>query len=364
VGIFLLNDLKNMAILRAATGEMGKFMLSTNHRLEVGDSSMIGWSISHGQPRIALDVGEDALRFKNPFLPLTRSEIALPLLSHGEVIGAMTIQSETPSAFSRVDITALQTLADQIANAIENARLFTERSNLIGELEGQNAELERFTYTVSHDLKSPLVTIRGFLGFLRDDVKSGNMDRFEKDLDRIANAANKMQSLLNDLLELSRVGRIINPPQDIDFGLIARETVDLLIGQIEANRVRVEIQKDLPVIRGDRIRLVEVLQNLISNAIKFMGNQSEPRIEVGLSGFDSNERAVLFVRDNGIGIEPEYHERIFGLFNRLDPNIEGTGIGLTLVKRIVEVHGGKVWVESKLGEGAAFYFTLPLAGTR
>jgi len=361
VGIFLVNDAKTSAILKAATGEMGAVMLSSHHRLEVGDSSMIGWCVAHGQARISLDVGEDAVRFKNPVLPLTRSEMALPLISRGEVIGAMTIQSEAPAAFSPVDITALQTMADQIANTIENARLFTERANLVSELEGRNAELERFTYTVSHDLKSPLVTIRGFLGYLHQDAKANDMMRFERDLSRIANAADRMQLLLNDLLELSRVGRIVNPPEDIPFEKITRETIEFIAGAIEESRVTVEVQKNLPVIRGDRLRLIEVIQNLISNAIKFVGDQPEPRVDIGAAGIDTDGKAILFVRDNGIGIDPQYHERVFGLFNRLNPDIDGTGIGLTLVKRIVEVHGGRVWVESQLGAGATFFFTLPIA---
>jgi len=361
VGIFLVNDAKTAAVLKAATGKMGAAMLSSHHRLEVGDSSMIGWCIAHGQSRIALDVGDDAVRFKNPLLPLTRSEMALPLISRGEVIGSMTIQSEVPSAFSPVDITALQTMADQIANAIENARLFTERANLVSELEGRNAELERFTYTVSHDLKSPLVTIRGFLGYLHQDVKANDMMRFERDLSRIANAADRMQSLLNDLLELSRIGRIVNPPEDISFEKITRETIELIAGAIDETHAMVKVQENLPFIRGDRVRLIEVIQNLISNAIKFMGDQPEPRVEIGTTGFDADGKVILFVRDNGIGIDPQYHERVFGLFNRLNPDIEGTGIGLTLVKRIIEVHDGRVWVESQLGTGATFFFTLPIA---
>ena len=359
-GIFLVDETQEWAILKAATGEMGAQMLALGHRLRLGDSSMIGWCISHRQARIALDVGADAVRFRNPFLPLTRSEIALPLIAHGQMIGAMTIQSVLPSAFARMDITALQTMADQIANALENARLFTERASLINELETQNAELERFTYTVSHDLRSPLVTIRGFLGYLRQDAASGDLTRFDKDMTRIANAVDKMQMLLNDLLELSRIGRVINPPKDIPFGQIVRESIELISGSLERDRVKVEIQSDLPVIRGDHIRLVEVMQNLISNAIKFMGHQPEPRIEIGTAGFTQDGNPIFFVRDNGIGIERQYQERIFGLFNRLDPNIDGTGIGLTLVRRIIEVHNGKIWVESQPGQGASFLFTLPL----
>jgi len=358
VGVFLVEEATEWAVLRAATGKMGEQMLETGHRLKVEDSSMIGWCIKHGQARIALDVGEDAVRFKNPYLPLTRSEMALPLITRGEVIGAMTIQSQLPAAFSRVDITALQTMADQVANAIKNARLFTDRVNLNKELGAQNAELERFTYTVSHDLKSPLVTIRGFLGYLRQEAESGDMTRFDKDMNRIANAVDKMQALLKDLLELSRIGRIINTPENIPFGQIITEAVELLNGPLEKNNVKVVVQKNFPDILGDHARLVEVMQNLISNAAKFMGPQLRPTIEIGTNGVDADGKTIFFVRDNGIGIDPQYHDRIFGLFNRLDPSVEGTGIGLALVKRIIEIHNGRIWLDSKLGEGTTFYFTL------
>ena len=359
VGIFLTDEAGEWAVLRAATGDTGEKMIAAGHRLKVEDSSMIGWSIKNRQARIALDVGVDAVRFKNPNLPLTRSEIALPLITRGEVIGAMTIQSNRPAAFSRVDVTALQSMANLVTNAIENARLFTERAGLISELEARNAELEQFSYTVSHDLRSPLVTIRGFLGYLQQDAKAGDMSRFDKDLKRISSAVDKMQALLNDLLELSRIGRAINPPELVSFGQITAEAVELVDGLLVKNNVRVQVQDPLPEVYGDHARLVEALQNLISNAAKFMGSQPQPVIEIGTTGLDEDQNLVFFVRDNGVGIDPQYHERIFGLFNRLDPTIEGTGIGLTLVRRIIEIHHGRVWLESSLGHGTTFFFTLP-----
>jgi signal transduction histidine kinase len=359
VGIFLTDEKSEWTVLRAATGDMGAKMIELGHRLKIEDSSMIGWCIAHKESRIALDVGEDAVRFVNPHLPLTRSEMALPLITHGEVIGAMTIQSDKPGVFSRVDTTALQTMADLVANAIENARLFTERVSLNKELELQNEELERFTYTVSHDLRSPLVTIRGFLGYLRQAAETGDLEHFDKDLDRISKAVDKMQALLNDLLELSRVGRVVNPPEDVSFEEIVRETADLLSGQLEAGNVRLNIADNLPRVHVDNLRISEVIQNLISNAAKFMGEQSNPTIEIGMQGTDTDENPIFFVRDNGIGIDQKFHEKIFGLFNRLDPAIEGTGIGLTLVKRIIEIHGGRIWLESELGKGTTFLFTLP-----
>lgn len=235
-----------------------------------------------------------------------------------------------------------------------------EREKLITELEAKNAELERFVYTVSHDLKSPLVTIVGFLGYLEEDIRRGNMEDLRKDVERIYLAAYKMQDLLKDLLELSRIGRTMNPPQAISFEELVKEALELTEGRLQEHGVRASIQPNLPMIRGDHKRLLELTQNLIDNAAKYMGDQTEPKIEIGQAGYE-NEKPILFVRDNGMGIAPEYFERIFGLFNKLNPNSEGTGVGLALARRIVEFHGGRLWVESELGKGATFYFTLPPA---
>lgn len=234
-----------------------------------------------------------------------------------------------------------------------------ERENLITEFERKNAELERFTYTVSHDLKSPLITIKGFLGFLRDDAKTGNIKRLDADIQRISNAADKMQRLLNDLLELSRIGRLVNEAQPINFNKLISEVLELLHGRIHEGNIRVSVDENLPDIYGDRPRLFEVLQNLIDNAAKFMGDQPDPCIEIGQQGTVDDGTPIFFVRDNGIGIDLKFKDRIFGLFDKLDPRTEGTGIGLALVKRIVEFHGGSIWVESELGKGATFYFTIP-----
>jgi signal transduction histidine kinase len=236
-------------------------------------------------------------------------------------------------------------------------RVEAEREALIKELEAKNAELERFTYTVSHDLKSPLVTIQGFLGYLERAAGSGDAARLRSDIARIRDAAGKMGRLLDDLLKLSRVGRQLNPPQDVPFADIVRDALALTEGTLAARGVRVEVAPDLPVVRADRVRLVEVLQNLLENAAKFMGSRSDPRIVVGARQGDGGP--TLFVQDNGIGIRPEYHEKVFGLFETLDARAEGTGVGLALVARIVDAHGGRVWVESEgPGRGSTFCFTL------
>jgi PAS domain S-box-containing protein len=233
-----------------------------------------------------------------------------------------------------------------------------EREKLIEELQIKNEELERFTYTVSHDLKAPLITIGGFLGYLEQDALSGNVEQLKKDIQRIQDAAQKMQRLLNELLELSRIGRMVNKSEEIPFNTLVDDAMDIVHGQLEERGVVVHTHPNLPTVYGDKPRLTEILQNLLENATKYMGNQPDPKIEIGHRSKEDGV-PVFFVKDNGIGIAPEYHEKVFGLFDKLDPNSEGTGVGLALVKRIVEVHGGRIWVESKEGQGATFCFTLP-----
>lgn len=230
------------------------------------------------------------------------------------------------------------------------------------ELHRKNAEMERFTYTVSHDLRSPLVTIKTFLGFLEQDLAANDPERVTQDVAYIQGAADKMRRLLDDLIEMSRVGRIVPIPTCFSFREIVEQTLVIVAGQIATLGVKVTVHEAELSFFGDRARLTEVWQNLLDNAVKYMGDQPEPRIEVGFSG--TGRDTAFFVRDNGIGIAPEHGEKIFGLFEKLDSRSEGTGLGLTLVKRIVEMNGGRIWMESDgIGHGSCFCFTLPDALT-
>jgi len=246
-----------------------------------------------------------------------------------------------------------------LSNEITERKLAEQEHQAKLVLEAKNAELDRFAYTVSHDLKSPLVTIKGFLDFIRQDVETGNMDRMKKDIHRIENAVNKMQELLNNVLELSRAGMITGSPQEVRVSEIVHEILEFIRGPLEAHNAQVIVQENLPTIYGDKMRLQQIFQNLVENAIKYSGDQPEPQIEIGMNGKDDMNNIIFFVSDNGIGIATEQYERIFGLFNKLDPNSEGSGVGLATVKRIIEAHGGRIWVESEAGKGSTFLFTLP-----
>jgi signal transduction histidine kinase len=299
-------------------------------------------------------------------------QMIIPLRARDGLTGMLVLGPKlSQQVYSPDDEAVLATLANHVAVAMDNARLYaavqhelTEREKLIAQLQSTNAELESFTYTVSHDLKAPLITINGFLNFLQKDALAGDSVRIKTDILRITEAVGKMHRLLTELLELSRIGRMMNEPVDVSFHDLVRDALELVHGRIESRNITVQISlpsgaaPNLPVIRGDRRRLTEVLQNLIDNAAKYMGSQPDPLIEIGQLGGEQG-KPVFFVRDNGIGIAPEQHNRIFGLFNKLNPESEGTGIGLALVKKIIDVHGGRVWVESEAGKGSVFYFTLP-----
>lgn len=265
-------------------------------------------------------------------------------------------QDEGP--FSKQERKLLNSVAEHIGEIAERKQIEQSREQVIEQLKQKNAELERFTYAVSHDLKSPLITIKGFIGMLEKDIEGQDIDQMRSDMLRISKAADKMSLLLDELLDLSRVGRRISSPCKIDLRELANEAVDLLAGQIEKNNVDVKVADNLPVVFGDRSQLLTVLQNLLDNAVKFCSNTPDPQVEIGY--FVCNDEYVYFIKDNGIGLDKKHYDKIFGLFNKLDSKTDGTGVGLALVKRIIEVHGGHIWVESGgEGKGATFCFTIP-----
>ena len=231
---------------------------------------------------------------------------------------------------------------------------------LVGELANKNTELETFVYSVSHDLKTPIVTIEGYAGALWEDFGGVLPEDGKKYLNYIEDASRKMDLLIKDLLDLSRVGRLKIRKTEFPLNDLIENTLDALQTQIKNSGVEIRVQEDLPMVYGEKKRLAQVMENLLINAIKYMGKENQkPCIDIG--SIKKDHDPVFFVRDNGIGIEKKHFDQIFQAFQRLPVAKqigEGTGLGLSIVKRIIEYHGGRIWVESFLGKGTTFFFTL------
>jgi signal transduction histidine kinase len=237
------------------------------------------------------------------------------------------------------------------------AQLQAERS--LREVEQRNAALEQFRYTISHDLRTPLVTIETFLGFLEQDLAGADQHLVANDMEHIRTATRRMNILLNDL------GKLLLPENHepvtvLDFNCLAEELGRLAAGPLKIHGTEFVIIPCRLSLYASHSHLIQIWQNLIENAIKYMGEQTQPVIEVGVE--EAEQSPVFYVSDNGIGIAKQDQSKIFGLFDQLDISSPGSGLGLALVKRIVEMYGGQIWVESEgKGRGSCFKFTLPNA---
>jgi signal transduction histidine kinase len=305
-----------------------------------------------------------------PFQGGVRSMISAPLVFGDRVIGALHFHSKKPKAYTHPDLNLAERIAAQIAPAIANAQLFlehqrddaalTERTAQLErtnrELVALNAELDDFTHMASHDLQEPLRTLVAFSDLLSKDLGQSLPERATQDLGFIIDAAKRMQTLIQDLLALSRAGRIAKKRERISLGECADRALEALA--IRVRETGAEVTRDeLPEVWGDSTMLAQLYQNLIGNALKFCGGQ-RPIIRLTAAERDGDQ--IFGVKDNGIGIEPKYAPQIFQPFRRLHgrAEYEGSGIGLAICRKIVERHGGNIWVESEPGRGAHFRFTV------
>lgn len=249
--------------------------------------------------------------------------------------------------------------ASIIAQDVTSRRAMERRLVSAGrDLRRRSDELEQFVYTVSHDLKSPLVTCTGYVGLLEEDLEAGDTESALDAARRVRNAVTRMNQLIDDLLELSRIGRSDAPPKSLDLTRLVAEVVEFMRPRFEERGARLDVAPNLPdrVFAVDR-DLSRALENLLENALKYACDQPEPVVTLG--GRHEEGQVLLFVRDTGPGIAPEYHQKIFGLFQRLDTAKPGTGVGLASVAKVASVLRGRAWVESEPGVGATFWIALP-----
>jgi signal transduction histidine kinase/FixJ family two-component response regulator len=306
--------------------------------------------------------------FAHPFD--ARIGVALPIVAGGKFFGVLGFSSSrSQQRISPGQIKALEILARTAATAFETAALVTQLRRVNEELELRvrertreleiaNRDLEAFSYSVSHDLREPLRAVEGFCEMFRAEFGASVPEPGRRILQRIWSGASRMTQLVNDLLHFSRFSREPLHCLRVPLREIVLQTVARLKEPLGERQPSVQVG-DLPDCFGDRSLLEQVLINLLSNAFKFSAGRDAPRIEVG--ALRQGEDIVYYVRDNGVGFDMRYADRLFGVFQRLHPQeaFEGTGIGLSIVHRIITRHGGRVWADSRLNEGTTLYFSLP-----
>ncbi len=299
----------------------------------------------------------------NLFRSGIRTFLNAPLTFDGRVIGTLNFSSTTPGAYSAREVDLAQRLTVQISGVVANAQLHrqvVETSEALErnarELERSNSDLAEFAYVASHDLQTPLRSIVGFSGFLTKEYGDKLDEEGHDYIRRLSNAAGRMKTLIDDLLAYSRVGRDVTEEETDSQAVFDDEMETLQLTIEEAGGV--VTHDPLPRLRMDSSLFRQVIRNLTGNAIKYRGDES-PRVHV--SAQREPAEWVFSVRDNGIGIDPQYSERIFGVFQRLHSRDEysGTGIGLAICKKAAQRLGGRIWVESHVGRGSVFYFTVP-----
>jgi light-regulated signal transduction histidine kinase (bacteriophytochrome) len=262
----------------------------------------------------------------------------------------------TGSLSSGEDITERKLAEEQVKS------LNQDLQKRAAELETVNKELDAFAYSISHDLRAPLRHIEGFLQLLKQNISASLNEQSEHYMTTILRVSNRMGRMIDDLLTFSRMERQALSKADIDLEKLIHEIIDDFKFETNDRTIKWHIG-DLPVVWADRTLISSVLTNLISNAIKFTKTRSIAEIEIG--GDNQQGESIIFVRDNGVGFNMTYIDKLFGAFQRLHNTreFEGSGIGLANVYRIIKRHGGRTWAEGKLDESATFYFSLPSSGT-
>jgi PAS domain S-box-containing protein len=302
---------------------------------------------------------EIALQTKHPYNTVDNRVLYIPMLSKESLIGVMSLESSETDGYTETRVQILESISNLAAIALEKGTLYEETLQKSTEIQRRNKELDDFTYVVSHDLKEPLISVEGFSRILQLDYSDVIQTEGKEYLDSIVGATTRMKGLIDDLLLLSRVSRPSESFGSVDVGEILAEIKTDMEYTIRQKNVQFIVPESIPPVFGNETQIKIVFRNLIANAVKF-NNKPNPMVRIGFQNAENNYY-LFSVTDNGIGIAKEFHEKIFIIFQRLHrrEEYEGSGAGLAIVKKIVELHKGRIWVESEVGMGTSFFFTLP-----
>jgi PAS domain S-box-containing protein len=366
--IYIVEEAGFTAKLREATDEAGAEMKEKGNSILVGSKSVIGNVTQTGEVVVINNTGLDPTYIANPLLPNTHSEAGIPLRVGNRVIGALNIQSEQIEAFSPDEIAVLQTLADQVAVAIDNARSFELSQQAVMEMREIDRLKSQFLANMSHELRTPLNSIIGFSRVILKGIDGPVSELQQQDLTAIYNSGQHLLGLINDVLDLAKIeaGKMELAFDEVNMSDITNSVISTMSGLIKDRPVEMKkiIEPDLPTVRADAIRIRQVMINLISNASKFT-DEGDIVVEVGVRPGPTGRNEVrVSVTDTGAGISEADQAKLFQAFSQVDDSptrkTGGTGLGLSICQNLINMHGGRIWVESVVGQGSTFYFTIPL----
>jgi len=362
VHIYLLDAERKALLLRAGSDEIGRIMVLENRQIGLKTRSIVARAAREKAVVVVADTHASADFMPHPLLPATRSEMAVPLLVGNEMLGVLDVQAQEIGRFTADDILIQQTLASQVAVAVQNAALYTEQLAAAAKLREVDRLKTDFLASMSHELRTPLNAIIGFADVLLAGIDGDLNDRMRQDVTLIRNSGDHLRELIGDILDMSKIeaGRMELHYEQVDVPYLLADV--LAAARISAAEKRLVIEQqidaEVDLVWADRTRLRQVLWNIVGNAIKFT-RQGTITISV-----QSRPNVLFFaVRDRGIGIRPENLALVFEQFRQVDTSKSGTtggtGLGMPISKRLIEMHGGEIGVESTYGAGSTFWFTIP-----
>ncbi|MEW5941109.1 MAG: PAS domain S-box protein, partial [Chloroflexota bacterium] len=366
-GLFITEETGFNAVLQSATGEAGAELLRQAHKLPVGSKSVVGQVTETGRAVIVNDTKASEVHRFNPLLPDTLAEAAIPLRIGARTIGALDIQSTSANAFSEEEIAVLQSLADQIAISIDNARSYELSMQAVKEMREADRLKSQFLANMSHELRTPLNSIIGFSRVILKGIDGAITDLQQQDLLAIHNSGQHLLGLINDILDLSRIeaGKMELTFDEVHLPELINSVMSTVTGLVRDKPIQLarEIPAELPTVRADSMRIRQVLLNLLSNAAKFTDEGSITVTALVMDKPGERQEIMVRVADTGPGISPEDQKKLFQPFSQVDASptrkTGGTGLGLSISNHLVQMHGGRMGVESDTGKGSVFYFTLP-----
>lgn len=366
-GIFVVEETGFHAVLKEATGEAGKEMKARQHFLEVGGDSIVGRVTADGAPVVVNDTAASSQHRFNPLLPETRAEAAIPLRIGSRVIGVIDIQAKMPNAFLEDEISILQTLADQVAVAIDNARSYELSQEAVREMREIDRLKSQFLANMSHELRTPLNSIIGFSRVILKGIDGPVTELQQQDLTAIYNSGQHLLGLINDILDLAKIeaGKMELAFDEVNITDVTNSVLSTMAGLVKDKPIQMKsyIEPNLPTVRADAIRVRQVMINLLSNAAKFT-DEGDIKVEVLMHNGSAGQKEVkISVTDTGPGISEQDQKKLFQAFSQVDDSptrkTGGTGLGLSICQQLIQMHGGQIWVESEVGKGSTFHFTLP-----